>query len=120
MNNFKDLIVWRKSRELVKFVYELTKNFAEEEKYGLVSQVRRAAVSIPSNIAEGCGKYSPKEFLKFLEIANSFCYEIETQIIISMDLEFISFEDFNLVNEKIQEIQKMLFALRKSVNKSKD
>lgn len=120
MNNFKDLIVWRKSRELVKFLYELTVKFPQEEKYGLVSQIRRSAISIPSNIAEGCGKSSSKEFTRFLEIANSSCYEIETQIIISTDLRFITDDDFISVNEKIQEIQKMLFALRKSVNKSKD
>ncbi len=90
MNKFKELIVWQKSRLLVKQIYEMTANFPDEEKYGLISQIRRASISIPSNIAEGCGKNSDKEFIRFLEIANSSCYEIETQIIISQDLGFMN------------------------------
>ena len=89
-NKFKELIVWQKSRLLVKQIYKMTANFPDEEKYGLISQTRRASISIPSNIAEGSGKNSDKEFIRFFELANSSCYEIETQIIISQDLGFMN------------------------------
>jgi len=82
MHNYKELKVWQKGRELVKFVYELTKKFPKEEIYALTSQVRRAAVSVPSNISEGAGHFSNKEFSRFLEIAYASTCELDTQIIL--------------------------------------
>ena len=82
-HNFKELLVWKKSIDLVKSVYQLTSSLPTEEKFGLISQMNRSSVSIPSNIAEGSGRTSSKEFLYFLNIAISSSYELETQLIIS-------------------------------------
>ena len=81
--NHKNLDVWKKSIALVKDVYNITKGFPDDEKFGIVNQIRRAAVSIPSNIAEGCGRCSDKELLRFLDIANGSLAELETQLIIA-------------------------------------
>ena len=86
MNYFKELIVWKKAIELVTQTYVKTKNFPKEEIYGLASQIRRCAISIPSNIAEGCGRKSSKDFDNFLGIALGSAFEYETQIIISKNL----------------------------------
>ncbi|KAB2845824.1 MAG: four helix bundle protein [Melioribacteraceae bacterium] len=115
MHNYKELLVWQKARVLVKDIYEITKQFPSSEKYGLISQIQRAAVSIPSNIAEGCGKNSEKELIRYLEIANSSTFELETQIILSNDLEFIKQKDFEVLQNKITEIQKMIFGLIKNI-----
>ncbi|MBU4479841.1 four helix bundle protein [Patescibacteria group bacterium] len=86
MKSFKQLIVWQKSILLVKEIYEITKKFPQNEMYGLVSQMRRSAVSLPSNIAEGYKRRGIKEYLQFLSIAEASSAELETQIIISKDL----------------------------------
>ncbi len=117
MHNYKELKVWQKGRELVKFIYELTKKFPKEEIYALTSQVRRAAVSVPSNISEGAGHFSNKEFSRFLEIAYASTCELDTQIILSFDLEFINKDDLNNFCIYIEEIQKMLSGLIKSLEK---
>ena len=117
MHNYKELKVWQKARELVKFTYQLTKKFPKEEIYSLTSQVRRSVVSIPSNIAEGAGHTSKKEFSRFLEIAYASTCELDTQIILSYDLEFISQTDLNESNNYIEELQKMLNGLLKSLKK---
>ena len=88
MGNFKELVVWKKSMELVTEIYEITGTFPSEEKFGLVSQVRRAAVSIPSNIAEGNSRRSSADYIQFLKIARGSGAEVETQIIISKKLTF--------------------------------
>jgi four helix bundle protein len=111
MHNYKELKVWLKARELVKFIYKLTTKFPKEEIYGLTSQMRRAVISISSNIAEGSGFSSNKEFNRFLEISYSSASELETQIILSFDLDFISEIEFNEGNERINEVQKMLKGL---------
>lgn len=90
MHNFKELKIWQQSKDFVKVVYGITKNFPNEELFGLVSQMNRAAISIPSNIAEGAGRDSDRDFARFLKIALSSTYELETQIIISADLGFIT------------------------------
>jgi four helix bundle protein len=115
MYNFKELKIWQKSRELTKKIYLITQKFLEEEKYDLISQVRRSAVSIPSNIAEGSGRESKKEFLRFLNISISSAFELETQIIISGDLGFIEEQEYNLIIEEINEIQKMIYGFGKSL-----
>lgn len=115
MHNFKELKIWQKSRELTKEIYVITQNFPKEEKYDLVSQIRRSAISIPSNIAEGSGRESKKEFVRFLNIAISSAFELETQIIISNDLGYILDQVYELLIKEINEIQKMIFGLRKTI-----
>jgi len=90
MHNYKELKVWQKARELVKFIYELTNKYPKEEIYTLTSQIRGAVVSIPSNIAEGAGHFSNKQFSIFLEIAYASSCELDTQVILSFDLNFIN------------------------------
>ena len=115
MNNFKKLIVWQKAREFVKDIYILTKKFPKEEQFGLTSQIRRAVVSIVSNIAEGSGRGTDNDFAHFLDLAQGSAYEVETQIILSLDLNYILVEEFTIVNDKIQEIQKMINKLTSSL-----
>lgn len=87
MRNFRELEVWKNALELVKFTYSVTNNYPDNEKFGLVSQMNRAAVSIPSNIAEGCSRNSDKEFKRYLEIAIGSAFELETQFILSYELK---------------------------------
>lgn len=117
MHNYKELNVWQKSRELVKFIYFLTSKFPKEELFGISSQMRRAVISISSNIAEGFVHSSKKDFIRFLEISYSSTSELETQIILSFDLNYVIEIDLNLGLEKISEIQKMLSGLIKSLKK---
>lgn len=116
MNNFRNLDVWNKAVELTTYVYQITENFPKTEKYSLTSQMRRSAVSISSNIAEGAGRGSKKEFNQFLNISTGSCYELETQLTISQDLKFLNDNDYEKIIEKLIEIQKMIYALRKSLN----
>ncbi len=115
MHNFKDLKIWSKSRVLVKKIYELTEEFPSDEKFGLISQMRRAAVSIVSNIAEGSGKESDKDFCRFLEVAYSSSFELETQLILAVDLTFIKQDTSTEILIDIQEIQKMIYSFIKTV-----
>jgi len=107
MHNLKELNIWKKAIELTTEVYRITSKFPNEEKFGLISQLRRASVSIASNIAEGAGRNSDKEFIQFLGIANGSSFEVQTQIIIAYRLKFIDKENSNLIIDKINEIQKM-------------
>jgi four helix bundle protein len=115
MKDFKNLKVWQKGIKLVVDIYKTSKLFPQEELYGLTSQMRRSAVSIPSNIAEGAGRGSNKEFNRFLDISLGSSFELETQIILAHELEFISDNDFNTLTDKVQEEQKMITGLQKSV-----
>lgn len=112
-HNYRELNAWKKSRLLVKKIYQLTAHFPNDEKFGLSSQMRRAAVSIPSNIAEGSGRGTNKSFANFISIAIGSAYELETQLWLSIDLEFISEKESNQIINDICEIQKMLFNFRK-------
>ena len=107
----KDLDVWKKSIDFVTQLYKVTDVFPKEEIYGLTNQLRRAAVSIPSNIAEGSARKSNKEFIQFLHIALGSCVEIETQLIISNNLEFMNDESFLELDKERDEIGRMLFGL---------
>lgn len=108
MRDFRKISVWQKAITLVKKVYLVTGTFPETEKFGLISHMRRAAVSIPSNISEGAARNSDIEFKRFLEIAMGSAFELETQLIIAKELEMIE-EEILVVNlTEIQEIQKML------------
>ena len=115
MKTHKDLVVWQKSMEFVLVVYLKTRLFPEDEKFGIVSQMRRAAVSIPSNIAEGYGRVYNKETGKFLSNALGSATELETQIILSKDLGFIEAEDSSSLIYQINEIIRMLASLIKSL-----
>jgi four helix bundle protein len=116
MHTYKDLIVWQKSIELAKKMYVLTQQFPKQEQYGLVSQMNRAAVSIPSNIAEGKLRQSPKEFRQFLFIAFASGGELETQIEIAKSLEELQHINFSEAEELLIEIMKMLNKLLSTLN----
>ena len=116
----KDLIVWKKGIELVKEIYEITNSFPKTEQFGLTSQIRRSAVSIPSNIAEGCGRNSNKELTQFLYVALGSASELETQIIISSELKFTSTESADRILCQLNEIIRMISALIKSIKTRTD
>lgn len=103
---------------LVKDIYLLTENIPYSEKHGLISQIRRCAVSIPSNIAEGAGRNNPKEFNQFLGIANGSSYELETQLILLVDLNFRSEEEIQPLLNVLAEIQKMIYKFKTNLMKS--
>ena len=112
---FKDLKVWQEAMMLVEMIYLKTKTFPKEEIYGLTSQIRRAAVSIPANIAEGNGRKSRKEYLQFLSIANGSLSELETHILIAERLKLVTEETMNLLQPQMQLVGRLLSALRKSL-----
>ncbi len=115
MHNLNDIKVWKKAIELSKIVYQNTQNYPMEEKYGLITQMRRCAVSVASNIAEGAGRNSNKEFTHFLGIARGSSYELQTQIIISLELNYLEeFSSKEMLN-KVDEIQKMIYGFSKSL-----
>lgn len=111
----KDLDVWKKSMDLVETIYKLTQKFPESEKFGLTSQMRRAAVSIPSNIAEGSARKGDKELIHFLHIALGSLSELETQYLIAVRLVFIEKED--VIEKQMIEVKKLLLGFRNYLNK---
>ncbi len=113
--HYKELLVWQKGMALAKLVYRLTVRFPREEKFGLTSQIRRAAVSVPSNIAERQARQSTKEFLQFLSHAEGSLAELETQILLSVELGFVWQEDVKEILAKIDELQKMLVGLKRKL-----
>ena len=120
VKTFKDLVVWQEAMNLVDMIYLQTRTFPKEELYGLTSQVRRAAISIPANIAEGNGRKSRKEYLQFLSIANGSMAELETQILIAERLNFLTKEQIDKLQIQLQSVGKLLTALRKSLIGSKN
>jgi four helix bundle protein len=112
VRDYRDLIVWQKSMDLVAEVYRLTRGFPREELFGLTSQVRRAAVSIPSNIAEGQARQSTAEFRRFLSIAQGSRAEVETQLLIAVRLNYSTESDVQTAVSLLTEIQKMLAVLQ--------
>jgi len=115
MKTYTELFVWQKSMELVTSVYRETRNFPKEEIYGLTSQVRRCAVSIPSNIAEGFGRKSQQDFIRFLKISMGSLFELQTQLRIAKNLEYFEEVKFNTVFEETREIERMLSAFIQSI-----
>lgn len=105
---YKDLEVWMVARKLTKLVYDTTKNYPKEEIFGLTNQIRRCAVSVPSNIAEGCGRSTSKDTIQFLFIARGSLYELETQIYLSSDLELINNENLTIILNQIIHCKKLL------------
>lgn len=108
LKSYKELIVWQKSVQLVKEIFLLTDKFPKSEIYGIISQMRRAAVAIPSNIAEGYGRRSHKEYAQFYAIAYGSALELETQLIISKDLKLTILQNFSVVESLLEEVLKML------------
>ena len=115
MHKFKELVVWQKAVDLAADIYQITKKFPKEEKFGLISQVNRCGVSIPSNIAEGAGRNTDGEYNHFLGVSVASSFELETQLIIANRLNFINENDLTNIVKKINEIQNMTFGLQKSL-----
>ena len=119
MKSYRDLVVWQKSMRLVTQIYLITKELPKEELYGLTSQIRRSAVSLPCNMAEGYGRNSTNDYIRFLQIACGSLYEVQTQLEICYNLEYISKEIFNEIYEKSREIERMLNSLIRKIKKTK-
>lgn len=115
MESYRDLIVWQKSVDLVTLVYLLTSKFPDEEKYGLTSQIKRSSVSISSNIAEGYGRNYTKDYARFLQMARGSLFEMQTQLQIAVNLDFIKEKDLEEILSLSNEIEKMLNVLIKKI-----
>lgn len=115
MKSYRDLIVWQKSMDLVTLIYKLTLKLPENEKYGLSPQIKRSAISIPSNIAEGYGRNYRKDYSRFLQIARGSLFENQTQLEIAVNLGFIRVEDLAEIKELSIEVEKMLNSLIKKL-----
>lgn len=116
MHRYKELNVWQKSMDLAVEDYRITEKLPIQEKYGLISQMNKSAVSIPSNIAEGAGRNGKKEFDNFLGIALGSSFELDTQIIISNRLDYINDQDFLHLESELEHLQNMIVKLKKSLN----
>ena len=119
VKTYKDLIVWQKAMQLVTLVYKITKDLPKEELYGLISQIRRSAVSIPSNIAEGYGRNSTNDYTRFLQISTGSLYEMQTHLEICLNLKYLSKKLFEELYEQSREIERMLSSLITKLNKGK-
>jgi four helix bundle protein len=117
MKTYRDLIVWQKSVHFVTVIYKITKTFPKDEVFGLISQMRRCSVSIPSNIAEGYGRRAKKDYLRFLQIAMGSVYELQTQLEISQNLKYLTSNQLEEIYELSREIERMLSSL---INKVRD
>jgi four helix bundle protein len=115
MNTFREIKVWQKAMDLVTKMYKNTKKFPQDELYGLTSQMRRCAVSIPSNIAEGFGRRSKQDFKRFLQISMGSLFELETQLEISKNLEYMEVSEFNNLYNDLREIEIMMLSFINSI-----
>jgi four helix bundle protein len=115
MQDFTQLKVWQKAHNFTVNLYKITAKFPSEEKFGLTNQIRRASVSIESNLAEGCGRNGDKEFSRFIDIAQGSAYEVRCQLFIARDLGFLSIDSFELLLDKIDEISRMMIAFQKKL-----
>ena len=115
MKDFRQLKVWEKAHLLALAIYKETKKFPKEELYGLTSQIRRASISIPTNIAEGCGRNTDAEFARFLQIAMGSASETEYQLLLSQDLGFLNKDQYDNLNLDVTEIKRMLVSLLKTL-----
>lgn len=116
INSYRDLIVWQKSMSLVTEIYSITRNFPSVELYGLGNQMRRSAISIPSNIAEGYGRNSTGDYKRFLQIAVGSLFELQTQVEIAFNLGYITSELFKELVSKTKELELMLLSLIRKIN----
>ncbi|MBL7868815.1 MAG: four helix bundle protein [Flavobacterium lindanitolerans] len=117
MSHFKNLLIWQKSMTLVTSIYQITRTFPKDESLGLTSQIRKCAISIPSNIAEGFGRDSNKDYLRFLNISISSLFELQTQLEIAKNISYFTTEQFNKQYEDSREVERMLIAF---INKIKE
>lgn len=117
IESYQDLLVWQKSMDLVTVIYKIVTKLPPNEQYGLSPQLRRAAVSIPANIAEGFGRWHAKEFVRFLLIANGSAKELETHLLVAVRLGFVQLNDIEASMRMAGEISKMIFALRDKLSK---
>jgi len=115
MHNFRQLQIWKEGMEVTKQVYLLLAKFPPSEKFGLISQISRCAVSVPSNIAEGSSRSSSKEFAHFLSIALGSLFELETQLLLSAELSIVSFDDVELIIANLIQLQKKISVFRKTL-----
>jgi four helix bundle protein len=120
MQNYKDLKVWEKGHSLTLEIYRVSENFPKKEMYGLTNQIRRCSSSIPSNIAEGCGRMTSNDFANFLQIALGSANETEYFLLLSKDLKYIEIEKHDELEKQINEIKAMLISLIKKVRSSKN
>ena len=118
IHNFRELIAWQKAMQLTKKVYFLIKAFPDSERYGLISQIQRAVVSIPSNIAEGAGRPTQKELVHFLSFSLGSAYELETELLLAGELGYIDAEQSEQINAEVIEVQKLVYSLMKKFNPS--
>ena len=118
MQNFKELQIWKKAIDLGKKIYEISASFPSDEKFGITSQMRRCVVSISSNIAEGSGRRTDKDFSSFLSYSLGSQYELESQLIICQEIGLISEPSCNPIIDELKEIQKMTFGLIEKLSKS--
>jgi four helix bundle protein len=116
IKTYRDLLTWQKSMALVTEIYRLSKSFPKDETYGLTSQMRRCAVSVPSNIAEGYGRNSISDYIRFLYIAIASLYELQTRIEIALNLQYLSKTGFDKLYESSREIERMLSSLTRKLN----
>jgi four helix bundle protein len=112
MHNFKELKIWQMSREFVSDIYKVTRQLPPEEMFVLVSQMRRAAISIPSNISEGAGRMSDKDFMRFIDISSGSAFEVETQLYLCFDQNYLRGTELENYLDKVRKIQKMLCKFR--------
>jgi four helix bundle protein len=117
VKSYQDLIVWQKGMDLVESVYRVTRVFPKEEMFGLTSQVRRAAVSVPSNLAEGQGRQTTRDFMNFISIARGSLQEMETQILIASRLQYIIATQTNEITDMVAEVGRLLSGLYNSLNR---
>lgn len=113
--SYKDLLVWQKGIDLVKLIYKTTQSFPSDERFGLISQMRRAAVSVPSNLAEGQARKSTAEFIQFVSQSEGSLAELDTQLIIAIELGYCARNDANQTFELIGELRRMLNSLRRKL-----
>ena len=115
VRDFHELKVWVKAHRLVVSIYEVTQPFPSEERFGLTRQIRRTAVSIPSNIAEGCGRNTEPEMARFLDIASGSASELDYQILLARDLRYLDEDNYQKLAHQVQEVRRMLYAFMKKV-----
>lgn len=120
MRDFKEFVVWRRSHQLAIDIYRATQEFPREEAFGQVSQIRRAAASIPTNIAEGCGRQSNAEFSNFLNIASGSASEVEYELLLAKELGYINDSQYSLMSKEIRAIRSMLSTLMTRLKERKN
>lgn len=118
MKTFRDLLIWQKAMELVTNCYAISADFPKDEQFGLTSQIRRCSISIPSNISEGFGRGTNKDYLRFLNFSLGSLFEFQTQIEIAFNLKYISLEKFDKLYEDSRELERMLSSFMRQVKKT--